>query len=315
MENLTIGIKFLVLNVIFLILAAHMERSGLFDIIFSRISGKKYSMNLIVSIVFLFSTLHLYPLFIGIGKRFSKKADKIEAVFSLIIVSIISGSIISPIGNQRNLFLLSYLSSYYPENIRFFNLFFKDTFLIWITSLIMLNIITIFLKPHFTEKIEAPKFRYKELLFFAICLFFVIPFGMGKLNFLGFSFIVLFLMVAFTSLETLKQTKWIYLIPVVVSIPLSIIPFKSPLNLSGYLMHFITFLSSGVITSNLSSVIFSTPDLNSIGFLIKGISCGSLIPVLGSFEFINIKFIMKEKTNIFIFILFSLAGLLISLIK
>lgn len=315
MDNVTIGIKFFVLNVIFLILAAHIERTGLFEIVFSKISRKRYSTNFIITITFLFSTLYLFPVFIEIGRKISKKADKGYTVFSLILLATIAGSIISPIGNQRNLFLHSYLSSYYPENMRFLPLFFKNTFISWITSLILLNIICFILKPSFTGMIETNKFRYKELIFFLICLFLVIPFAMGKLNFLGFAFIVIFFMIALTSMKTLKITRWIYLIPSLIVIPLSIIPSKTSLNLDGYLMHFISYLTSGLITSNFSSVIFSTPDLKGIDSLIRGVSSGALIPILGSFEFINAKYFMREKINIFIFMLFSLICLLISLIK
>lgn len=315
MESIVIGVKYFVVNVIFLILAAHIEKSCLFDFIFSKISSKRYSMNVIITLIFLFSPFFLFPVFIEIGRKISKNADKGYLIFSLIMISTLCGSIISPIGNQRNLFLLSYLSSYYPENINFLNLFLKDTFILWISFLIFLNIITIISKCSFTEKIETPKFRYKELLFFIICLILVVPFGMGKLNFPGFAFLIIFLMVAFTSLETIKKTRWIYLIPAIIVVPLSIIPVKFPLNLNGYLMHFISFFMCGLITSNFSSVIFSTPDLNEIGHLISGVSGGSLLPVLGAFEIIYAKFILKEKINIFIFILFSLIFLLISLIK
>jgi hypothetical protein len=48
--------------------------------------------------------------------------------------------------------------------------------------------------------------------------------------------------------------------------------------------------------------------------IIKGVSAGSLIPFIGSFEIIYIKFFKKERINPFVFIIFSVICFLIGLI-
>ena len=307
-----LGLKFFIVNLIFLLFAANIDRSGLIKRIMDLgvKKGGRIGFHILLSTIFVLSPLYLFPVFLYRLHGISKRLNKEKRGLTLLMAAVMLGSILLPFGNQRNLFFSIYFTTM-REGFSPLRELVPHIWLYWIILLVFLNLVAYLLRVEVQNSLVKPeKVRYQELILSGITLFFIFPFAMGKLNFLGFIFLTGFLFFAFISKETLKRVRWWFLISPAVAIPLSMVPLKTPIPLKGLSMLFIPFISSGFITSDLSAIIFSSIRMN-MPTIIMGVAGGSLLGLWGGFELIYIYFIRKER---FEPVLLSLIGVFVVLL-
>ncbi|RKZ19786.1 hypothetical protein DRQ17_00330 [bacterium] len=307
-----LGLKFFMLNLIFLLFAATLDRSGLIKRIMDLgvKKGGRVGFHILLSTIFILSPLYLFPVFLYRLPNVSKRINKEKTGLTLLMAAVMLGSILLPFGNQRNLFFSTYFITT-REGFSPLRELVPHIWPYWFLLLAFLNLVAYLLRVEVQDNlVKLEKVRYQELILSGIALFFIFPFAMGKLNFLGFIFLTGFLFFAFISKETIKRVRWWFLLPPAIAIPLSMMPLKIPVPLKGLPMLFVPFISSGFITSDLSAIVFSSIRIN-MPTIIMGVAGGSLLGLWGGFELIYIYFIRKER---FKPVLLSLIGVFVFLL-
>ncbi len=307
-----LGLKFFMLNLIFLLFAATLDRSGLIKRIMDLgvKKGGRVGFHILLSTIFILSPLYLFPVFLYRLPNVSKRINKEKTGLTLLMAAVMLGSILLPFGNQRNLFFSTYFITT-REGFSPLRELVPHIWPYWVLLLAFLNLVAYLLRVEVQDNlVKLEKVRYQELILSGIALFFIFPFAMGKLNFLGFIFLTGFLFFAFISKETIKRVRWWFLLPPAIAIPLSMMPLKIPVPLKGLPMLFVPFISSGFITSDLSAIVFSSIRIN-MPTIIMGVAGGSLLGLWGGFELIYIYFIRKER---FKPVLLSLIGVFVFLL-
>ncbi|RKZ24449.1 hypothetical protein DRQ23_00280 [bacterium] len=307
-----LGLKFFMLNLIFLLFAATLDRSGLIKRIMDLgvKKGGRVGFHILLSTIFILSPLYLFPVFLYRLPNVSKRINKEKTGLTLLMAAVMLGSILLPFGNQRNLFFSTYFITM-REGFSPLRELVPHIWPYWVLLLAFLNLVAYLLRVEVQDNlVKLEKVRYQELILSGIALFFIFPFAMGKLNFLGFIFLTGFLFFAFISKETIKRVRWWFLLPPAIAIPLSMMPLKIPVPLKGLPMLFVPFISSGFITSDLSAIVFSSIRIN-MPTIIMGVAGGSLLGLWGGFELIYIYFIRKER---FKPVLLSLIGVFVFLL-
>ncbi len=307
-----LGLKYFMLNLIFLLFAATLDRSGLIKRIMDLgvKKGGRVGFHILLSTIFILSPLYLFPVFLYRLPGVSKRINKEKTGLTLLLAAVMLGSILLPFGNQRNLFFSTYFITM-REGFSSLRELVPHIWPYWVLLLAFLNLVAYLLMVEVKDNlVKLEKVRYQELILSGIALFFIFPFAMGKLNFLGFIFLTGFLFFAFISKETIKRVRWWFLLPPAIAIPLSMMPLKIPVPLKGLPMLFVPFISSGFITSDLSAIVFSSIRIN-MPTIIMGVAGGSLLGLWGGFELIYIYFIRKER---FKPVLLSLIGVFVFLL-
>ncbi len=281
-----LGIEYVLTMFIMLVYAASLKKSGLFDIFFQEVfkrTGPKTGFLIVLTIIYFFSPLFLIPVLIGSIQDISMRYKNKNIALSILLSALTFGSVILPFGNPRNFYYIIYYKSVNGTPL-FFSEFLRIMFPIWIMMyFVILFTAIIVLKPELNGEISlrSKKFRYKEIIFVSFLLIFIIAYAMGKMNFLGFFFVTGFFIFTFVGKDTLKKVEWWMLIPISLSIPLGILIFTHPVKMTGIFTYLVTFFSSGIITSDVSTFIFPYPLAKPINFL-YGISAGATFGILGS---------------------------------
>lgn len=231
--------------------------------------------------------------------RFQEK----EKIFTLLIASTIMGSILTPFGNLRNIYISIALGKGAPS-LSIYN-FTSIMLPLWIASLLVFLAVTYFIckKNKIKDTSSSVKWKKAELIFSLILLFFVFGyFNIDKHYNISLSGLVILggvFCIVFMGTGPLKAVNWWVFVPVGTSFAVFYIFYFFPItgiNLPPWIIYSAGSVGSIGLSSNLLSLI--TPSLsNDAKLLLYSVSVGSLAGIFGSYEAIWIWLKGRTKIN------------------
>jgi hypothetical protein len=286
-------ISYLFVTLILAFMAASIKRSNIIDFFGEKIlkgRNEKTATMMLVSISHILAPFFLSFVLISCFENWILRFKEKEKTLTLLVVSAISGSIITPFGNLRNIFISIALGKGAP--IFSFPAFVSIMLPLWIASLFTLLVVTYFLceKNTIKETSRTVEWRKPELIFSIILLFFIFGyFNVEKhynLNLFGLIILGGVFCIAFMGTDPLKAVNWWLFIPVGFSFVIYYLLYFFPLTnfkLNTWIIYFIGCIGSAGISSNLLSFILPLLKCNE-SIVLYSISVGSLAGVLGSYE-------------------------------
>jgi len=311
-------ISYLFVTLMLAFMAASIKRSKIIDFIGEKIlKGRKEreATMMIISLSYILAPLFLSFVLIHCFENWVLRFKEKEKTLTLLVASAITGSIITPFGNLRNIFISIALGKGKP--CIEFTSFISIMLPLWIAGFVILLLIAYFVceKNEIKETNSTVKWRKPELFFSIILLFFVFGyFNIGKnfnLNLMGLIILGGIFCLVFMGTGPLKAVNWWLFIPVGVSFVVFYLFYFIPeLSLNPWIIYSMGSVGSAGLSSNLLS--FILPLLNSNKTIILySVATGSLAGILGSYETIWIW--VKGRTKIKWSLLFKMFLVLLSI--
>ncbi len=274
-------------------IAASIKRSKVIDFIGEKILKDKNEQTATMMLIGLSHILAPFFLSFVLISSFEKwilRFQEKEKTLTILVASTIMGSILTPFGNLRNIFISIALGKGNPT-LSIYN-FVSIMLPLWIASLLVFLTIAYFIcaKNKIKETSRTVEWRKAELAFSLILLFFVFGyFNVDKhysLNLFGLIILGGVFCVAFMGTEPLKSVNWWLFIPVGVSFVIYYLLYFFPITdikLNPWIIYSAGSIGSAGLSSNLLSFIFPFLKSNEI-FILYSISVGSLAGIFGSYE-------------------------------
>lgn len=296
--------------------AASIKRSEVIDLLGQKIlrntNEQKATMMLVV-LSHIMAPFFLSFVLISTFDKWILRFQEKEKILTLLVASSIMGSILTPFGNLRNIYISIALGKGTPS-LSIYN--FTSTMLpLWVTSLLVFLGVTYFTcKKNKIKDTNSPvKWKKTELIFSLILLFFVFGyFNIGKhfnINLSGLIILGGIFCIVFMGTGPLKAVNWWVFVPVGISFVIFYVFYFFPITgikLPPWIIYSTGSLGSIGFSSNLIS--FIVPSLsNDAKILLYSVSVGSLAGIFGSYEAIWIW--VKGRTKIdwkLMFILFAI---------
>jgi hypothetical protein len=316
---------YLFVTLILAFMAASIKRSRIIDFLGEKIlKGRKEqtATMMLIALSHIMAPFFLSFVLISCFENWILRFKEKEKTLTLLVASAISGSIITPFGNLRNIFISVALGKGTP--IVSFSAFVSIMLPLWITSLFVLLLVAYFTCEKNTITIKETKspveWKKPELLFSIILLFFVFGyFNVGKdfnINLIGLIILGGIFCIVFMGTGPLKAVNWWVFIPVCFSFIIYYIFYLFPVEefkLNQWIMYFVSIIGSAGLSSNLIS--FILPLLNhDKSFILYSVAVGSLAGIFGSYETIWIWAKGRTKINLSLMFRLFLIILPISLI-
>jgi Na+/H+ antiporter NhaD/arsenite permease-like protein len=318
--NIHPPIAYLFVTLILAFMAASIKKSEIIDFIgekFLKGTNEKTATMKLVALSHILAPFFLSFVLISCFENWILRFKEKEKTLTLLVASAIMGSIITPFGNLRNIFISIILGKGAP--ILGFSTFISIMLPLWIASLFILLAVTYFICEEnvIKETSSAVEWKKPELIFSIILLFFVFGyFNAGKhynLNLLGLIILGGVFCIAFMGTEPLKAVNWWLFIPVGVCFIVFYILYFSPITtikLSPWIVYSVGSIGSAGFSSNLLS--FILPLLNyDHSIILNSVAVGSLAGTLGSYETIWIW--ARGRTKINLSLMFKLFFILLSI--
>jgi hypothetical protein len=274
-------------------MAASIKRSKIIDFIGEKIlksTNEQTATMKLVALSHILAPFFLSFVLISSFENWTLRFKEKEKTLTLLVASAIMGSIITPFGNLRNIFISialgkGTLSLSIPA-------FVSIMLPLWIASLVTFLAVTYFLckKNPIKETSSTVQLRKPELAFSIILLFFVFGyFNVEKhynLNLIGLIILGGVFCIAFMGTDPLKAVNWWLFIPVGFSFAVYYLLYLFPLpdlKLNPWIIYSVGCIGSAGFSSNFLSFILPLLKYNET-LILYSISVGSLAGILGSYE-------------------------------
>jgi len=286
-------IAYLFVTLMLAFAAASIKRSKVIDFLGEKILKDKNEQTATMMLICLSHVLAPFFLSFVLISSFEKwilRFQEKEKTLTILVASTIMGSILTPFGNLRNIFISIALGKGNPT-LSIYN-FVSIMLPLWIASLLVFLTIAYFIceKNKIKETSSTVKWRKAELAFSLILLFFVFGyFNVDKhysLNIFGLIILGGVFCVAFMGTGPLKAVNWWLFVPVGVSFVVYYLLYFFPLTdirLAPWIIYSAGSIGSAGFSSNLLSFILPTLTSNE-KFILYSISVGSLAGIFGSYE-------------------------------
>lgn len=301
-------------------MSASIKRSKIIDFIgekFLKGTNEKTATMKLIALSHILAPFFLSFVLISCFENWILRFKEKEKSLTLLVASAIMGSIITPFGNLRNIFIVIALGKGTPTFS--FSAFIATMLPLWIASLFTLLAVTYFICEEniIKETSSTVEWKRTELIFSIILLFFVFGyFNVGKhynLNLIGLIILGGVFCIAFMGTEPLKAVNWWLFIPVGVCFVVFYILYFLPLSgmeLAPWIIYPLGSIGSAGLSSNLLS--FILPLLNSDkSIILYSVAAGSLAGMLGSYETIWIR--ARGRTKIKLSLMFQLFFIVLSI--
>jgi len=318
--NIHPPIAYLFVTLILAFMAASIKRSKIIDFIGEKIlkgTNEKTATMKLVALSHILAPFFLSFVLISCFENWILRFKEKEKTLTLLVASAVMGSIITPFGNLRNIFISIALGKGTPTIS--FPAFISIMLPLWIASLFTLLAVTYFICEENVIKETNSTLEWKktELAFSIILLFFVFGyFNVGKhynLNLIGLIILGGVFCITFMGTEPLKAVNWWLFIPVGVCFVVFYILYFLPLpgiKLSPWIIYSAGSIGSAGFSSNLLS--FILPLLNyDKSIILYSVAAGSLAGILGSYETIWIW--ARGRTKIKLSLMFKLFLIFLSI--
>jgi len=293
--NIHPPIAYLFVTLMLAFMAASIKKSKIIDFLGEKIlksRNEQTATMMLVALSHILAPFFLSFVLISCFENWILRFKEKEKTLTLLVASAISGSIITPFGNLRNIFISIALGKGAP--IFSFPAFVSIMLPLWITSLFVLLMVAYFTCEKNTITIKETKspveWKKTELIFSIILLFFVFGyFNVGKnfnINLIGLIILGGVFCITFMGTGPLKAVNWWVFIPVGVSFIIYYLFYLSPVpefKLNQWIIYFVGSIGSAGLSSNLLS--FILPLLNhDKSVILYSVAVGSLAGILGSLE-------------------------------
>lgn len=301
-------------------MAASIKKSRIIDFLGERVlnnTDEKTAIMALISFSYILAPFFLSFVLISSFDKWVLRFKSKKKALTLLVASALMGSIITPFGNLRNVYL-SLASGNGTPGFSIFN-FLSIMLPLWIAGLIILLLVTYLIcgKDKIKKKNSDVGWRKPELIFSLVLFVFIFAYFNVKsffnLNLLGLLLLGGIFCLLFMGMETLKTVNWWLFIPVGLSfIVYYFLPLKN-LNFTPWIVFFMGGVGSAVFSSNSLSLILPFISQHK-SVILYSVSVGSLAGVLGAYEVIW--FWKKGRTKVNWKQMFGLFGIffLISLI-
>jgi len=273
--------------------AASIKRSKIIDFLGEKIlkdTNEKTATMMLIGLSHILAPFFLSFVLIASYDKWILRFQEKEKTFTLLVASTIMGSILTPFGNLRNVFVSIALGKGNPT-LSIYN-FVSIMLPLWIASLLVFLTIAYFIceKNKIKETSSTVEWRKAELVFSFILLLLVFAyFNIDKhFNVTLFGLVMLggVFCITFMGTGPLKAVNWWLFIPVEVCFAVFYSAYFFPITgikLDPWIIYSAGSIGSAGFSSNLFS--FVLPHLTSNEKLILySISVGSLAGIFGSYE-------------------------------
>jgi hypothetical protein len=313
-------IAFLFVILMLAFMAASVKRSKIIDFTVERIlkgRNEKTATMMLIALSYILAPFFLSFVLISCFENWVLRFKEKEKTLTLLVASAITGSIITPFGNLRNIFISIALGKGTPA-IEFTS-FISIMLPLWIASFVLSLTAAYFIceKNEIKETNSTVEWRKPELIFSIILMFFVFGyFNVGKnynINIIGLIILGGIFCLVFMGTGPLKAVNWWLFIPVGASFAIFYLFYfltVPEIKLNPWIIYLTGSIGSGGLSSNLFSLVL--PLLNSNKTIILySVAAGSLAGILGSYETIWIW--VKGRTKIKWNLLFKMFVILLSI--
>ena len=274
-------------------MAASIKRSQIIELVGEKIlkgSNERTATMMLVALSHILAPFFLSFVLISSFEDWILHFKEKEKTLTLLVASAIMGSIITPFGNLRNIFISIALGKGTPSIG--FPTFVSIMLPLWIASLLTFLAVTYFLckKNKIKETSSVVTWRKTELIFSIILLFFIFGYFIVEkhynLNLIGLIILGGVFCVAFMGTEPLKAVNWWLFVPVGGSFVVYYLLYFFPLTyikFDQWIIYSAGSIGSAGLSSNLFSFILPTLTSNE-KLILYTVSVGSLAGILGSYE-------------------------------
>jgi Na+/H+ antiporter NhaD/arsenite permease-like protein len=311
--NIHPPIAYLFVTLLLAFMAASIKKSKMIDLFGEKIlknRNEQTATMMLIALSHVLAPFFLSFVLISCFENWILRFKEKEKTLTLLVASAITGSIITPFGNLRNIFISIALGKGTPSLS--FSAFVSTMLPLWIASLFILLMAAYFLseKNVLKETKSSVELKKTELIFSIILLFFVFGyFNVGKhfnINLVGLIILGGVFCIAFMGTEPLKAVNWWVFIPVGFSFIIYYLFLLFPvgeLTLNQWIMYSAGAIGSAGFSSNLFSFILPLLSHNK-SVILYSVAVGSIAGILGSFETIWIW--AKGRTKIKLSLMFTL---------
>ena len=314
--NIHSPIAYVFLTLILAFSAASVKRSKIIDLIGEKIlkdTNEQKATMMLVALSHILAPFFLSFVLISSFDKWILRFEEKEKTLTILIASSIMGSILTPFGNLRNIYI-SIASGKTAPSLSFYN-FVSIMLPLWIASLVIFLAVSYFIckKNKIKETSSSVEWQKADLIFSLILLFFIFGyFNIGKHYNLTLSGLIILggiFCIVFMGTGPLKAFNWWLFLPVGISFivfyTLYFLPITS-INLPDWLIYSAGSIGSAGFSSNFLSFIIPS-FTNNEKIMLYSVSVGSLAGIFGSYEAIWIW--AKGRTKIkwkLMFVLFAI---------
>jgi hypothetical protein len=318
--NFSPPISYLLVTLMLAFMAASIKRSRIIDFIGERIlkgRNERTATMMLIALSYILAPFFLSFVLISSFENYVLRFKEKGKTLSLLVGSAIMGSIITPFGNLRNIFISIALGKGSPaiEFTSFVSLMLP----LWIASFVIFLAAAYFIceKNKIKETNIIVEWKKPELIFSIILMFFVFGyFNVGKnynINIMGLIILGGIFCVVFMGTGPLKAVNWWLLIPVGVSFVFYYL-FRfltlPEFNINPWIIYLTGSIGSVGLSSNLLSFILPVLISNKT-IILYSVAVGSLAGILGSYETIWIW--KKGRTKLKLSLLFCMFAIFLSI--
>ena len=285
--------------------AASIKRSNIIDLLGEKIlmnANEQKATMMLIALSHIMAPFFLSFVLIASFDKWVLRFEEKEKTLTLLVASAIMGSILTPFGNLRNLYL-SIASGNGVPSISIYS--FVSTMLpLWVASLIFFLVVAYFICKKNEVKNANIRVEWKkaDLIFSLFMLFFIFGyFNIGRyynLTLPGLIILAGIFCIVFMGTGPLKAVNWYLFIPVGVSFAVFYILLFFPITgikLPLWMLYSAGSIGSAGLSSNFLS--FIIPSLtNNETLMLYSLSVGGLAGIFGSYEAIWIW--VKGRTRI-----------------
>jgi Na+/H+ antiporter NhaD/arsenite permease-like protein len=291
--NIHPPIAYLFVTLMLAFMAASIKKSKIIEFIGEKIlkgTNEQTATMRLVALSHVLAPFFLSFVLISCFENWIIRFKEKEKTLTLLAASAITGSILTPFGNLRNIFITIALGKGAP-NLSF-PAFISIMLPLWVASLFTLLAVTYFFceKNIIKETNSTVEWKKPELIFSIILLFFVFGyFNVGKhynISLIGLIILGGAFSLVFMGTEPLKAVNWWLFIPVSFSfiIYYFLYIFAIPeFKLNPWIIYSIGSVGSAGLSSNLLSYILPLLNYNQ-AIILYSVAVGSLAGLLGSQE-------------------------------
>jgi len=314
--NIHPPIAYVFLTLILAFSAASIKRSKIIDFFGEKIlknTNEQKATMMLVALSHIMAPFFLSFVLISSFDKWILRFEEKEKTLTLLVASTIMGSILTPFGNLRNIYI-SIASGNGAPSQSIYN-FVSIMLPLWIASLLVFLAASYFIceKNEIKETSSSVKWQKADLVFSLILLFFVFGyFNIDKhynLTLPGLIILAGIFCIVFMGRGPLHAVNWWVFIPVGISFVVFYILHFFPItgvNLPFWIIYSAGSIGSAGFSSNFLSFIVSS-FTNNEKLMLYSVSVGSLAGIFGSYEAIWIW--AKGRTKIkwkLMFVLFAI---------
>lgn len=291
--NIHPPIAYLFVTLMLAFMAASVKKSKIIEFIgekFLKGTNERTATLMLVVLSYILAPFFLSFVLIFCFENWILRFKEKEKTLTLLVASAIMGSILTPFGNLRNVFISISLGKGAPDIG--FSSFISIMLPLWISSLFIMFAATYFLceKNPIKETNSTVEWKKAELIFSVILLFFIFGyFNVGKyynINLIGLIILGGFFCIAFMGTEPLKAVNWLLFIPVGASFIIYYLLYflSTPeFKLNPWIIYSAGSIGSAGFSSNILSYILPLINGNK-SIILYSVAVGSLAGILGSYE-------------------------------